>query len=69
MDLGFSWCEMAFLYSLFQVIEDCDIALVLLLNEKAKATALLWESKGAGDGIPSAELKSEELLRVSQANQ
>ena len=52
-----------------QVIEDCDAALVLLLNEKAKATALLWESKGAGDGVPSAELKSEELLRISHANQ
>jgi hypothetical protein len=54
---------------MFQVIEDCDETLVLLLNEKAKATALLWEAKGAGDGVPSAELKSEELFRINQANQ
>ena len=52
-----------------QILEDYDAALVLLMNERAKAMALLWESRGPGDGIPSAELKPDERLRIVQTNQ
>ena len=52
----------------WQNIEDCDSALVLLMNERARATAALWELRGPGDGIPSAELKTDELWRITQAN-
>jgi hypothetical protein len=51
-----------------QILEDCDAALVLLINERAKAISALWESRGPGDGIPSAELKPDERSRIVQAN-
>lgn len=47
---------------------DCDLAIVRLLNERAKAVSLIAERKGPGNGIPSAELKSEEIERIKAAN-
>jgi len=51
-----------------QVVSDCDEAIVLLLQERAKATQMLAELRGPGTGVASAELSAEELDRIQRAN-
>ena len=51
-----------------QVVADCDESIVLLLQERAKATQMLAELRGAGTGVASAELSAEELDRIKRAN-
>eukprot|EP00284_Hemiselmis_tepida_P012691 CAMPEP_0174932508 /NCGR_PEP_ID=MMETSP1355-20121228/35738_1 /TAXON_ID=464990 /ORGANISM="Hemiselmis tepida, Strain CCMP443" /LENGTH=392 /DNA_ID=CAMNT_0016178923 /DNA_START=44 /DNA_END=1218 /DNA_ORIENTATION=+ len=53
---------------LAKVKADCDLAIVRLVNERAKIAALIEERMGPGDGVPSAELKVEEIDRIAEAN-
>ena len=54
--------------ALKMVVADCDEAMVLLLQERAKATQMIAESRGAGTGVASAELSQEEVERIERAN-
>ena len=51
-----------------KVVSDCDEAIVLLLQERAKATEMIAELRGPGNGMASAELSPEELDRIHRAN-
>lgn len=53
---------------LHKVMTDCDLAIVRLMNERAKAVALIEERQGPGNGVPSAELKPDEVCRLREAN-
>ena len=41
---------------------------MLLLQERAKATEMIAELRGPGNGMASAELSPEELDRIHRAN-
>jgi chorismate mutase/prephenate dehydratase len=51
-----------------QVVADCDEAIVLLLQERAKAQQMIFGLQGPGTGPMSAELTLEELNRIECAN-
>jgi len=54
---------------LVQILNDCDDALVLLLNERAKALEALWKARGPEEGIPSAALSEASLERLKATNE
>ena len=51
-----------------RLVADCDEAMVMLLQERAKAQVMLAELKGPGSGPTSAELTGDELDRIERAN-
>ena len=64
----FALVKRANFQALKKVVSDCDEAIVLLLQERAKATEMIAELRGPGNGMASAELSPEELDRIHRAN-
>eukprot|EP00286_Rhodomonas_abbreviata_P018891 CAMPEP_0181305648 /NCGR_PEP_ID=MMETSP1101-20121128/9850_1 /TAXON_ID=46948 /ORGANISM="Rhodomonas abbreviata, Strain Caron Lab Isolate" /LENGTH=407 /DNA_ID=CAMNT_0023411595 /DNA_START=23 /DNA_END=1246 /DNA_ORIENTATION=+ len=55
--------------SIIKNLDDCDDALIVLLNERAKAIEQLWSVRGPEEGIPSAALSAPTLERLRKTNE